>query len=127
MFKLIKIENGRLNVPEPIVYEASVAVSEGEALALASGRLAKCGTTTKPEYIAMGNATAGEKVAVCRVESNQVYEAPISAAPGELAVGSKVKLDANAAGVTADTASGVATIVNLNGAKAAGDTVIVRF
>jgi hypothetical protein len=51
--------------------------------------------------------------------------------PNALSAGSKVKLYVNSAsaavGVSADTASGVAKIVSLDGATSQGQTVTVNF
>lgn len=131
MFRLMKIENARINVPEPEYLDvtAAEAVSEGEALVLASGKLTKCGATTAPEFIAMASLSADatkRTIAVCRVEKNQVYEVPVTAAPTSLKVGDKVTLNTDGLQVTATTTSGVVTIVDLNGATAAGDKVVVR-
>lgn len=133
MFKLLKIENARMNVPSPAYYEvtAGEAVYEGEALVLTAGKLTKCGATTKPEFIAMGDkaATAEDrKLAVARCAANQIYEVEVSgtAAPTSLAPGAKIKLGSDGLTVVADTASGVITVEDLNGATAAGDTIIVR-
>ncbi len=131
MFYLTKIENARMNVPEPVFLEATAgeAISIGEALVLTGGKLTKCGATAKPQYIAMGELAASatkRKVAVCRVESNQVYEVPVYAAPTSLKVGDKVTLHTDGLQVTATTEDGVVTVENLNGATAAGDKIIVR-
>lgn len=131
MFNLIKIENARMNVPEPEFHEvtASEAVSYGEALVLTSGKLTKCGATTKPAFIAMKNVSATDsnrKCPVCRVESNQVYEVEVQAAPTSLNAGDKVTLHTDGLQVTATTTDGVVTIVSLNGAAAAGDKIVVR-
>ena len=127
MFELIRIENARLNVPEPVCYETSEAeISIGQALVLTDGKLAACGAD-KPQFIAMSAKKENDLVAVCRVESNQLYEVPVSAAPTYLKVGAKVTLEADGLQVTATTADGVAEIVNLNGAKAIGDKIVVRF
>ena len=131
MFKLLKIENARMNVPEPVFHEATAneAISIGEALVLSSGKLTICPTTTKPEFIAIGQlgaSDANRKVAVCRVESNQVYEVPVTVAPTGLKVGDKVAIHTDGLQITEDTTNGVITIENLNGAEAAGDTIVVR-
>ncbi len=131
MFKLLKIENARLNVPEPEYLEATEdeAIEMGEALVLSAGKLTKCGATAVPTFIAMGSVAAGNTkrtVAVCRIEKNQVYEVPVTAAPTALKVGDKVTLHTDGLQVTATTTSGVVTIVALNGATAAGDKVVVR-
>ena len=136
MFYLAKIENGRMNVPEPEYLEAKKEViAYGEALMLTDGKLTKC-TSGAPKYIAMGDikqkdldGLAADKyvtIPVCRVESNQVYDVPVSAVPTALKVGDKVTLDSDALGVTATTTNGVVTIVSLNGATKAGDIITVR-
>ena len=66
-------------------------------------------------------------IAACRVESNQVYEVECSAVPAALVPGDKVTLTTDALGVTATKDSGVAKVVALNGAAAAGDKITVRF
>ena len=131
MFKLVKIENGRQNVPEPeyLDVKSGEAVEIGEALVLSSGVLTKCGATAAPQYIAMG-AVAGSatkrEIAACRVEKNQVFEVPVSAAPTALVPGAKVTLHTDAMQVTATTSDGVVTVVALNGATKAGDLITVR-
>lgn len=131
MFYLLKIENARMNVPEPEFLEAKTGeeIALGEALVLTGGVLTKCGATTAPAYIAMGIKTASDEnrtVAVSRVEHNQVWEVPVTAAPTSLKVGSKVTLDTDGLQVTATTTDGVVTVVDLNGAKDKGDKIIVR-
>ena len=131
MFRLIKIENARMNVPEPVFNEvkASEAVQLGEALVLTSGKLTKCGATAKPEFIAMADcaaAAANRLIPVARVEANQLYEVPVTAAPTSLVEGNKVTLHTDGMQVTATTTDGVVTVENLNGAAAAGDTIVVR-
>ena len=83
MFKLIKIENGRQNVPEPEYLDVTnnETVEIGEALVLSSGKLTKCLATTKPKFISMGKVAAADSertVAVCRIEKNMVFEAPVT-------------------------------------------------
>ena len=131
MFKLIKIENARMNVPEPVFHEvtASEAVVMGEALVLTSGKLTKCGATAKPEFIAMADCAAdatNRLIPAARVEPNQLYEVPVQAAPTSLVEGSKVTLHTDGLQVTATTTSGVVTVESLNGAAAAGDVIVVR-
>ena len=128
MFTLRKIEGGRINVFEPAIYPVGTAdVTEGEALVLTSGKLTKCGATTKPTFIALASGKANTEIHVGRVESNQIYEVATSADVSALAIGTKVTLSDDALYVTATATSGVAEIVDLNGAKASGDTIYVRF
>ena len=79
MFKLLKIENARENVPSPVFLDvaANEAVAMGEALVLSGGTLTKCGATTAPAFIAMADLTAAaakRTIPVARVASNQIYE-----------------------------------------------------
>lgn len=131
MFKLLKIENGRMNVPEPVFFEAAAgeAIAIGEALVLSDGKLTKCAATTAPKYIAMGQVGANatdRRVAVCRAGADQVYEVPVTAVPTALKAGDKVTLHTDGMQVTATTTGGVITVESLNGATVAGDSIIVR-
>ena len=131
MFKLLKIENARMNVPEPEFLEAKAGeeIALGEALVLSGGVLTKCSATVAPAFVAMGIKSAGDAnraLPVCRVERNQVWEVPITAAPTELKVGDKVTVHTDGLQVTATTTSGVVSVVSLNGASAAGDKIVVR-
>lgn len=132
MFKLVKIENGRMNVPPPEFYEVTTGeeVKSGEALVLSAGKLTKCSGTTKPTHIAMsalGASATKRDIPVARIESNQVYDVAVSAAPTDLVPGDKVTIDTDGMRVTATTTGGVATIISTNGAKAIGDIITVRF
>lgn len=131
MFRLLKIENARMNVPEPVYLEvtASEAVAIGEALVLTGGQLTKCGATTKPTYMAMGIKAADDpkrELPVCRVEANQVYAVPVTVDPSTLTVGDKVTLHTDGLQVTATTTAGVATVEDV-GDAGAGDEITVRF
>lgn len=127
MFYLTKIENARMNVPEPEYLDVgSTAIEEGMTLALSAGKLVK--EVAAPSFISAGNYTAGAMgVPVYRITKDMVFSVPVSAAPTSLKVGDKVTVNSDGVQVTATTTNGVATIVSLNGAKAAGDTIIVRF
>ena len=133
MFRLVKIRNGRGNQPEPekLGATASETYTLGEALVLSGGALTKCGATAKPTYIAGEDYTAPESGAP-RVPANpdggtMIFEVPLPPAPTSLTAGSVVTLSADALGVTATTTSGVATVVDLAGAAASGDKILVRF
>ena len=131
MFKLLKIENASMNVPEPVFYEvsASEAVAIGEALVLTAGKLTKCGATTKPEFIAMGEKGASDEkrsLAVCRVTPAMLWSVPITAAPSALKPGDKVTINSDGMQVTVTTTRGVITVEDIGGAAAAGDKITVR-
>ena len=120
MFTLRKIEGGRINVCEPqILTVGAAAVVSGQALVLDSnGALVKC-SGNKPTFIALANAAAGEKVAVGRVESNQIYS--VSAEGLTLIVGLKYKPNDGGTALTATT-GGSAEVVEVS-----GNTAYVRF
>ena len=126
MFKLIKIENGRMNVPEPEYLVANTDLAAGQAVSLSSGKLVK--NTTTPTHITLASAKANDaKVPCVRIESAQVYEVPVSATP-TASVGAKVAISTDGTSVGgAASETGIATVVSLNGAKVSGDKITVRF
>lgn len=124
-FALVKINQGRINQPEPeFLTVGSTAVTKGEALVLASGKLVAATGTTKPTFIAMADGGANENAPACRITPEMLWETTSTAAPAT--IGSKVTLDTDGAQVTNTTASGVATVVEAFG-TGAGATVHVRF
>ena len=113
MFKLVRIQNAQMNVPEPEYLPAAAeSFAEGEALVVTGGKLTKAGATALPTFIAAKSVTAaaGDIVPAFRVEPQQVWEAPN---PGAVTIGAKVTLEADGLGVTATTTSGVATITEV--------------
>lgn len=134
MFRLVKILNGRINQGEPVKLPttAGESYSFGEALVLNGGKLTKCSETKKPEFICCEDYDASstnkkDDILVEPVSADMIFEAPVSASPTSLVAGAKVTLDANGLGVTATTASGVATVWDLCGASATGDKIQVCF
>lgn len=140
MFKLTKIEGGRINVFEPETLPVGgIRVVDGQALVLSGGALVDA-NGAKPTFIALSDCEAGKDVAVGRVADNQVYEVALSADPGTgVKVGVKLttsKKSVTAGGTTTQhtmfvTATpgegGVAEVVSLNGATKSGDKILVRF
>ena len=134
MFKLTRIQNAGSNVPETIRLPAGASASYvcGEAVKITSGAAAACAATDKPTHIIAERDGAGtdKGILAYRITPDMLFDAPISVAPASLAVGDKVTLaltSGHAVGVAATTAGGVATVEDLCGASAAGDTVTVRF
>lgn len=124
------LQNMDVGQTPPIEYRqvtAEEAVVLGEALVTAStGLLTKCGATAKPEFMAVGPQDEKDVAPVVRVQDYQVWETQLSAAGTSLKIGNKVTLETDGLRVTATTASGVAVIVDMEGA-AVGDSVRVRF
>lgn len=124
-FALVKINQGRINQPEPeFLTVGATAVTKGEALVLSSGKLVKAGATDKPTFIAMADGGANENAPACRITPEMLWETTSTAAPAT--IGSKVTLHTDGAQVTNTTTSGVATIVDAFG-TGTGATVHVRF
>ena len=134
MFKLIKIQNSGVNVPEPMLLgkPATLVVKTGEALIISDGLLAKCPATTIPTHVSLSNGAYGDTdVIVFEVNSNMIFETTVNADPSMLDVGAKVTIanapDGSATRVSATTTAGVATIVDLMGAEKVGDKLNVKF
>ena len=133
MFKLIKILNSGVNVPEPKAYPTSgdVALEVGGALVLRGGLLRSAEEVEHPEFIAASSAKRGEKTILAyEIFENMLFEAPILASPEGLTIGEKLTLyrvDTSAVGVSSTTTAGVATIHDLMGAEKAGDKIVVQF
>ena len=134
MFKLIKILNSGVNVPEPVVIDKPdyLPVQRGAILRLSGGHVVNCDKSTKPEYIALADAPVGATKVTCyAVTSNMLFETVINAPAEEFKIGYKVvfALDSDdvAFGVDSDTTNGVARIVDLMGAKEIGDKVTITF
>lgn len=118
MFKLIKIENGRMNVPEPEYHVAGTALKAGQAVSIEGGKLEV--NVAAPTHITLASAKANDaKVPCARIEPAQVYEVSVkTTAP--TSVGDKVAIATDGVSVNADS-SGIATVVSL------GDKITVRF
>ena len=134
MFKLIKIQNSGINVPEPQKLNklSTASIKLGEALVIENGEIKSCPATSTPTYVAFASAPEGSESVVCYpVNSDMLFETTVNAAPTALLIGSKVTIGKDSDGcsvcVSATTASGVATIVSLDEAAKAGDKVTVKF
>ena len=95
MFKLIKIQNSGVNVPEPMILgkSAGIEIKIGEALILEEGLLYPCTATTKPTHVAIRNANYDEDLAVVyEVNSNMLFETTVDDDPTDLKVGEKVTI-----------------------------------
>lgn len=134
MFKLIKIQNSGINVPEleKLKKLSSTTIKRGEALIVEDGFVKSAPETAKPNYIAFSEAAYNSGDVVCYpVSSDMLFETSVNADPTALLMGAKVTIGKDTDGcsvcVTATTASGVATIVDLMGASESGDKVTVKF
>ena len=132
MFKLTKILNSGVNVAQPERFKASAQLNcaIGTLAVLKNGEVANAQATEKPELVIAQSKAGSDGTVLCeRIFPDMIFECPISAQAYSLKVGDAVTLDVKdgaSVGVTATTASGVVTVVDLNGAKNAGDTIFVR-
>lgn len=128
-FIINKINNNKLLAPTILEKPATSGVSfkVGDALKITSNKVAKCGATDVPKYIAAAEKTAGanDVLPVYEVIDGLELETQLYGS-GALTVGAKVTLHTDAAQVTATTTSGVAEIVSFAG-TGSGDKVIVKF
>ena len=125
--------------PQSLDYLPASAITPkvGLALKFASGQLALCSGTTKPEYICMTagpTLTAGDVIPVLKINPDMVFETVLyndgdSTGPK---LGTKQTIHTDGMQITKTTTSGVALVVGIeatdsNGYGAAGDRVWVRF
>lgn len=133
MFKLIKIEYGKDNVPQPIRVPASAGTyTAGQALVVSSNKVAKASGDVSAAYICYAGKTVtstDSDLLVYKVTPSMLFEAPLSAAIGTtVKFGAKLTIGTGGDEVTATAATSNfgAYVEDMNGASAAGDTVIVR-
>ena len=134
MFNVIKIISSGNNLPDPtrMLTSSSVSYKAGSALIVTNGRLANAQATSKPQYIAVESAAAGEKATlVCYpVTPGMIFEVPVSGIPASIKAGVKVTLSVNngfADKVSTTTTDGVATVVDTREATKSGDKILVKF
>ena len=134
MFKLIKIQNSGVNVPEPQKFDkpAALKIKIGDALIIDNGGVVSCPPTTAPTHIAFSAGKYNEfEVFAYAINENMIFETTVSEDPSSLMIGEKVTigkdLDGSSANVTSNTSSGVATIVDLMNASEPGDKINVKF
>lgn len=133
MFKLIKILNSGVNVPELCrLPKDGGSIKMGAALILNAGAVTSCPATSKPQYIAAQDANTEQSSVVCYpVAENMLFETKITADPSSLVIGNAVTLAADDDGetvyVSATTTSGIATVTDLSLTKAKGDSITVKF
>lgn len=135
MFNLKRIVNGRINVSEPIVMASGVSTKttfdEGTAVAFADGVLTPVSGDATAEYIVAKTtecAAPSDRVPLILVTPDMLFEAPLTAPPTGMKVGSKYTLgtDGDSVTATAVTSEHGAYVVDLCGATKTGDTILVR-
>lgn len=135
MFKLVKILNSGVNVPEPcrMAFADGTVIKAGSALTLAGGKVANCPSGTVPSYIALqGTECAKDGTILCyRIFENMLFETKAYSVISTFPVGNEVALyidaDGSAVGVNMESEGVGAIIVDTCAATKAGDKVTVKF
>lgn len=136
MFRLTKILGGRINVPEPatVTVSSAVTVADGTPVRITGGTLTKLtsSTTVLATHVTLASVTSGKKVLCAPVTPDMIFAVPLAAAPTGMTVGTEYLIGTDSQTVTASTPAANAStrgviLVDLAGAKAAGDEVLVRF
>lgn len=131
MFKLIKIEGGRINVPETRKAMAAAGTYHpGMLLSIASGKLSPATGDVKAVAVCMQEMTlaADGELLVGNVYPDMVFEVPITAFSASVQVPGASVTFSNGESVTATaaTAGNGAMVESVMNAAAAGDSILVR-
>jgi hypothetical protein len=96
---------------------AGETIKRGEALVLTLGKLTKCGSTVKPQFVSLGDMSCDENstVPVMRIMDLHIFECPITGDTSSLVAGDVVTLSTDGLGVTTTETNGVAQIINIEG------------
>ena len=135
MFKLIKIMNSGVNVPEVEKLNCDTStISEAGTCAYydkSYGQLLMCGDTQTPTHVLLQNINEGDSLVLCySVLPQMIFETTLIGDPTPLYEGMTVKLVTdNNIGTYAvsDVEGGSATIYSLQDAKKSGDKILVIF
>ncbi len=94
------------------------AIKYGEALVLSVGKLTKCSSNVKPEFISLSDVICkneNEVVPVMRVFDFYLFTCPIRGGHEQLACGDALAIDTDAEGITAEISGDVAKVVSVEG------------
>ncbi len=134
MFKLIKIVNSGVNVPEFVTLDkpSSLTIKQGAALAIHDGLAAFCMDDETPTHICAEVTRENSDTVVCfEVNANMHFEVPLDSDPEGLSVGDLVSVSYDVDDcpvlVSPSVDVGQAVVVDLQGATAEGDKITVKF
>ena len=132
MFQLIKIQNGRIGVPEPqrITLESAVEVTYGTPVIISGGVLTKLTdtATSLPTHLTLAS-TDGKDVLVAAITPEMVFETTVNGDASSLTVGTEYLADATGLGIgTTVAASGKrgATVISVASIENAVVTVCFK-
>ncbi len=133
MFKLIKINNARINVPEPVrlTLGSSVTLERGTPVILKGGTLSAVTAASEalPTHVTLAPVN-GTEALVYELTPDAVLEVTVSGSPTALTVGEEYLLTSDGKQLSTTAASGTkrgARLVSKTGAVSAGDAVLIRF
>ena len=135
MFKLVKILNSGVNVPEPcrMAIADNTVIKPGSALSLSNGKLTNCPAGTIPSYISIqGSECAKDGTILCyEIFENMLFEATAYSFVPAISAGYNVALyrdaEGSAVGIDMEGNEACATVVDTCGAAKAGDKITVKF
>lgn len=133
MFILKKILNSATNAPDPLRLPIrSGSFKTGTLITLDGGFATNTSFAQMPTHIAgeTTSATKSQTLLCYELTPDLIFKVAIDGDPSELKVGDKIAICTDgtyAYKVMCDTAEGVATIVDLCGAKNHGDHIYVKF
>ena len=133
MFKLIKILNSGSNLAEPVrlPIDRTYRYTVGAVATLEGGRLIPARATEIPTHL-IGESPedrSSDKIIAYEITSRMIFEVPIASDPARERIGRRLRID-DKLGTSDAVASGIggrAMIIDMNGARRAGDTVYVLF
>ena len=135
MFKLVKILNAGVNVPEtekfPCAKELSLDAGSCVLYDNERGELYVGTETSCPQFVLAKAVKKNDPFALCyRISPEMIFEVPVIGDPANLSPGMSVELmieSGHGAYAISDTDGGPAKIYSLEGASKYGDKVLVTF
>ena len=135
MFKLIKILNTGVNVPEPEQVGCNNALSLDAGTCVvydeSSGKIDLGNQNTTPTHVLVKAVKKGDSTALCyRITPEMIFEVPVIGDPSSLYVGISVELAIEAnhgAYAVTDVEDGPAKLYSFSNATKHGDKVLVTF
>ena len=120
MFKLIKILNSGVNVPDIITYpkDPNENIIAGPPMQIRDGSLVNCPENQVPLYMSVEDAVNGETTIDCyQIDSNMIFETYMYGNEENLKFGDKVILFVNdfgqATGLSEEKTAAVATVLDI--------------
>lgn len=135
MFKLIKILNTGVNVPEieKVACSTQLALDAGTCVLYDADRGEIClgDEIEVPAYIIAKNVKAGDGFALCyRISPEMVFEVPLIGSPHVVHNGLSLELalkSGHGAYAVTDTDGGPAKVYSTEGASKSGDKILITF